>query len=495
MRWKPSYLILGTALFAFAWVVTRACVQAISIDEATTYLGYVQYATPDHWRVNSNNHVLNSGLMRLVTSLFGLSAFTIRMPAVIGAGLYVWAAVRWCKLASTQWFVQWPLLLCLVYNPFVFDYLVAARGYGMAVAFLMLALVNAAEWLYQPLERRRSLEAMCGISSVCLALSFASNFSFAFVDAAALIGLLSMVWVQRTSAMRLIGMLAIPGVAVIYATVWWTARHFGQGELWYGAATIGESLGSLLDATLYQLNPDLANPQLLPLFAALRPFLLPMLLLSALAIGSLTWARKEWRPKFAAVLALIAVAAFGMHWLGHQYMGLLLPKDRTGLYIVTLLTAAAGMLAGVPALSISARAARIALLGTMFALGLYFVMCLRLNHFKEWPWNANADKVYARLACMNHEHVVRYVSSVWMQEAVLNVYRLSSGHETLAKIIDLREERAGTEVWVTNYLFDQPLMAEKGLKIIYHDETEATIAVTPELAARMEASVCLQFPQ
>src|ERR1700687_6158320 len=126
---SAPFLLVGTALFAMAWAVTRASYQSITIDEASTFLGYVVQANTQHWYPNSNNHVLNTALMRLFTTLFGVSNLTVRIPALIGAALYIAAVFRLCLLLSRSLVVQWPLFVCLVYNPFIFDYMVAARGY------------------------------------------------------------------------------------------------------------------------------------------------------------------------------------------------------------------------------------------------------------------------------------------------------------------------------------------------------------------------------
>ncbi|HEV3198190.1 MAG TPA: hypothetical protein VGZ73_09790 [Bryobacteraceae bacterium] len=40
--------------------------------------------------------------------------------------------------------MQLALFVCLVYNPFVMDYLVSARGYSLALAFLMAAIAIGA---------------------------------------------------------------------------------------------------------------------------------------------------------------------------------------------------------------------------------------------------------------------------------------------------------------------------------------------------------------
>jgi len=79
--------MICTALFALAWAVARAATQSITIDEADTYLQWVD-RPGQLWAQISNNHILNSLLMRLSTWLFGLSEITVRLPALVGAALY-----------------------------------------------------------------------------------------------------------------------------------------------------------------------------------------------------------------------------------------------------------------------------------------------------------------------------------------------------------------------------------------------------------------------
>src|ERR1035441_10020389 len=128
-RYYSPLILPVTAIFALLWAVARACVQSITIDEADTYLVWVARHDPSHWEAASNNHVLNSLLMRLSTSVFGVSHLSVRAPALLGAALYILAAYLLCRKLTPELRLQWPVFVCLVYNPFIFDYLVAARGY------------------------------------------------------------------------------------------------------------------------------------------------------------------------------------------------------------------------------------------------------------------------------------------------------------------------------------------------------------------------------
>src|ERR1017187_1067764 len=83
-RFRPlppgDSVMLLFAAFAILWAVMRACHQSITMDEAMTWRSYVAPADPNHWTAHSNNHVLNSILMRLAIAAFGLSELSVRLP-------------------------------------------------------------------------------------------------------------------------------------------------------------------------------------------------------------------------------------------------------------------------------------------------------------------------------------------------------------------------------------------------------------------------------
>jgi len=95
---KHSLPLALMGAFAMLWVVARACVQSITIDEADTYLAYVLRPGLSHWDAGANNHVLNSLLMRLVTMIFGASAIGMRVPALLGSACISARSIFWCCL-------------------------------------------------------------------------------------------------------------------------------------------------------------------------------------------------------------------------------------------------------------------------------------------------------------------------------------------------------------------------------------------------------------
>ena len=467
-RYYSPLILPVTAIFALLWAVARACVQSITIDEADTYLTWVARHDPSHWEAASNNHVLNSLLMRLFTSVFGVSHLSVRAPALLGAALYMGAAYLLCRKLTPELRLQWPVFVCLVYNPFVFDHLVAARGYALALGFMMGMLAVA---VYTRLDG-----AACALCSVCAALSFAANFSFAFVDAFALLAIL--VWAcartQATQArVRLLGACLLPGLLVSMFLSAPAVLHWPKGQLGYGAHSLGEMFSTVARASLYRLNPQIVNPMLLPLLEHVKPFLLPALL--ALAVWQ--WAR--WRPAISGALLGILAAAIGAHWLLLKWFHVPLPMDRTAIWIVPLCVLAIG----------AAADHRRALTVMLYAMSFYFVLCLRLNYFKEWDWDADVNRIYPVLAWYNHTYGVRDVASNFRYTAALNFYRVQSGRESLEEIESPIPLPTGRSLYVLHYLFDEDFIKQHHLRVVYHaPNTEAVVVVRPEAEAEWPAA-------
>src|SRR5260370_6139278 len=271
-----------TALFAMLWAIARACVQAVTLDEADSYLGYAQPAWPSHWYPSANNHVLNSMLMRLSTSVFGLSHLTVRAPAVVGAAFYITGAYCFCKLIDRDTKLQWRLFVCLVYTPFIFDFLVAARGYSFALAFLLWSIGIPAYFILMDMNgRAKSMSAACGLSSLCAGLSFAANFSFAFVNCAALATVF--LWTCQRSERkianyaRLFAACSLPALLVTLFLCASVLLQFPRKDLYYGATSLHETVSSLVDASFFELNPYLVNTVLIEALTRVRSIVLPLL--------------------------------------------------------------------------------------------------------------------------------------------------------------------------------------------------------------------------
>lgn len=477
---RPFYLLTGTGVLAMLWTIARASVQSVTIDEADTYLAFVAPAEPRQWIANANNHVLNTLLMRLMTQIFGASAFTLRIPALIGTALYLVAAYWLVQLISPRRMLQWALFACLTLSPLVMDYLVAARGYSLAMAFLLWMLVIAL--------REGELWRKCVLISICAALSVSANFSFAIADGLTALGL--MIWLcreHRGEYLKILAAFLLPGLAVGYFFAGSVVPAWPRSQLAWGAESLRQMISSLLRAALYDPNPYLLHPKLRHYFVHFGTFLYPllaafivwravMLLVETPADG------KEWRMRgpLALICGSACLAAVVCHELGHMLYGIPLPLDRTALWIAVLFLV---MAAGLAAPILSSAAGRIsgkALTAILVMIGIYNLACLRLTYFNEWKYDAAMKNVYGVL---NADHL-KLVSANWRYVSALNCYRLMAGGGSFSPIPSApsvaNDYPAGYQAYVVYYPVDKDFVSRQGLKVVYRDDfSGVAVAVQP----------------
>ena len=256
------------------------------------------------------------------------------------------------------------------------------------------------------------------------------------------------------------------GVAVVLLLAGWTLAHWPAGQLFDGARSIGESLGTVVAATLHDPNTDIANPAVVNIARALGPYLLGLVGLAAL-VQALRIPREKL--SFAAVCAGAAVGALLLHWIAFRLFGLHLPWKRTALYLAPLLTLAV--------CSIAAFEPRPILGACLAMMGLYFGLCLRLNYSWEWWICADMKDAYYAVAWLNHHQGVATVSTSPPFTDCLEFYRRASGNETLGEVtIDAPFVPAtGARVFFESQ--NRDLMVRENLRVVYRGRVDSDVVV------------------
>ncbi len=163
-------LLLVAALFALN--VYRAATRDVTPGEAWNYDRYIGVSWQESLRqYDVNNHVLNTLLARYTTHALGRKEIALRLPALFAGLLYCWAAWRLCRRIYSGWAFTLALAL-MTLNPLVVDALSEARGYGMAMAFWLLALDRMLLYLQELDARNLNFSAMWLALSVTACLTF-----------------------------------------------------------------------------------------------------------------------------------------------------------------------------------------------------------------------------------------------------------------------------------------------------------------------------------
>jgi hypothetical protein len=489
-RLRDHIGLFGLAAAAIGLVIVRACLQSITIDEANTGLDFVANSWPAHWFPNSGNHVLNSALARLVTQIFGINELTLRTPAILGAIFYICSALCWCLLLTSRMLLQLPLFICLVYNPMVLDYLVAARGYSLATGLLFAALTLIAGVVLSAGER--DVQSNARWASFFLALSFTANFSFAYVDAITMS--VFFLWAAATLGRRRLGYARLaeccflPGIVTAFVLCGPTVWQFPKSQLYFGSQSLREMWSSIVSAAFDELNPDLLNPWLVVLLGKIQaelPIIGAVALLALLlSIEATRW--RSHRPNSDPLVTLmhllvaIAVVTFLSHWLVFKAAHIPLPSGRTGLFLVLLWCLIFGAGLAVRFQSGGRDIVRSCAMVVLIATAVYFVGCLRLSYFREWRFDADSKQLYWIVSDLRKRCGITNFAIDWRYSSAIDFYRLAYANQSLPKFPpeDSGNLPRGRSAYVIFYTGSEDFIKEQKLQVLFHNwETAATVAI------------------
>lgn len=315
---------IGAAV-VFLYIFLRALLVPIIHDEARTFQVFVATGDflPFHAAWDAGNHVLATVLAQVSYSLFGPGLLALRLWSVLAFLLfarYVWLLggrinsplVRWCT---------WSALLC---TPFLLDFFSLFRGYGLAMAFLLMSVHHIARFAEEGSTRHLA------IALSAFALAAFGSLSLLLMWCGLIAGTALVIFVRKATIRdRVAQLVAVLLLGVLPLTY---AAFFSVGLSQHGALYFGSDAG-LFDGTLaslaqYVLGSDAA--------------LILAVVLFALAVGLVSAARSRRRTMVdpgAAMMTLCATLLIadlsGRVVLGEGF-GVLYPTDRTAMQLVPL---------------------------------------------------------------------------------------------------------------------------------------------------------------
>jgi uncharacterized membrane protein len=369
----------------------RAATTSISTDEAYTYNRSVSVPIPKLWEsFDANDHVLHTLLCKASVALFGVSEFTLRIPALFGGVLLLWVCLRLCRLLLGDGRRMLLAFALLALNPLILDYCSVARGYGMAVAGMLIALDQLLRVMQQPTSHWRlyaagislALSVCANLTVVIPGLAMAAAFAVLYLGPA----LRERNWGRlRVRTDALLDRMVVPGILIAVAILLVPLLPAKREHFYLGSHSWRDSLISLGYATLWRPSNPLEHTVLhqpaiflLEIAALVLP---PAILLLAVYRW---WSNRE---PLGALLTLTTLATFAMLFLLNRLVGMPLPERRTGLYLIPLLT----LLAVISAEEIAwARpAGRIAAALVL----LQFLVCWNVRYYDEWTFDAGSRQL------------------------------------------------------------------------------------------------------
>lgn len=492
--WRRDWPIIISVVFALVWLVHRAQVQSITVDEANTFLRWVDPPAPEHWTPNANNHVPNSLLMRAAVATFGMGHLSVRSGALLGGLIYVLAVAGFCWLIPRR-FLSSALLICFLYNPFLMDYLVAARGYSLALGFLAVNIFLLARLvIVRGSDPSPDVPRQVALASAIAGLSFSANFSFAWANAFLLAAFFGWAWrLQRPAGwpprVKLVLAAAAPGMLITFLLVGSVLANFPKEELFWGTRSLGEMWRELRTPLFPGYNPHLVHPLLARLLGAASGYLLRGAAIAALGYSALllwNWRRldddRKRRLGLAISLCLIVGVTFLAHYLQFKWFGVLLPLERTSIFFLPLATAMLGMLLSVAPSNTGERLCRGFGVTVLLISSVHFLGCLRDGYFLEWKQQADVRAAFPILREQCRRLGVRTAGADGFYTSILNFYRKLEGAQELEEFRDELNDNPPTRpVYVVREGQYGKLIADERLTVVYRGPaTDLVIAVREE---------------
>jgi hypothetical protein len=386
--------------------------------------------------------------------------------------------------------LHWTLFVCLVYNPFIMDYLVVARGYGLALGFFLLAIYLLARTLVRRHEPgdREILNYAAGFSA-CVGVSLCANFSFGYANAfLLLVGFVLWSVQERKRGLfawaRLLLACAVPASAILLFVAGPVLADFPRAQLFWGARSLRDTWLEIYDASFGEFNRYLVNSTVADFLSKLKPHLVRaevrFTFLSAVLMvftGRLRSAAIKFTLVLAGALTSVLFLTLLAHWLQFRFLQIPLPFERTSLFLVPLGTAIVGVVLSVKPSNLLDRAAWGFGIAVMFIISVYFLGTLRDSYFREWRICADLRSAFPVAAELSRRAGVRDFPSDLNYTGTLNFYRILNQVKHLDELQNFDKMPSGKAMYVIPEGLYADFIRTEGLKVAYHGKVSDVVVV------------------
>jgi hypothetical protein len=331
-------LVWAALLTAGAGLVAASAYRAATFpfthDESLSFTLFTSYPGG---RGTANNHLLNTFLMERCSALLGNSEPSLRLPNVLAHALYVVGTLLLLRR------IRHPVLLgagfvLLNVNPYLLDWFCLARGYGLALAFLVVSLY----FLVRAHEDKRQSRFVKYVYLSVLTGSLAVLANFAFLNYYLPL-LLACAWLLLSDAglrrfhrghlRDAAALLAACGAFLAFVLFKAALLRLG-GHLYFGGSSgfLSDTVGSLVRCSLYTapISEGAAQAVSVTLVASCALLLL---------VGLRLLFSTEPVPALVPLVLILALAA-ALPVAQFRLLGTLYPIERAALYYLPLLALA-----------------------------------------------------------------------------------------------------------------------------------------------------------
>ncbi len=309
-------LVLSIFILLWVYLIVRSLTVFYLHDELVTKWTYVihWFPFPNRGEIDANNHFFLSLLAGFFTRVFQSdSMFLMRLGSLLAFPIYFWSTYRLKFLFQQKWNF-YALLIALTTSGFLIEFFGLARGYGLALAFLVFSLQQMIAYFHSG-SKKALIGALIGwVLTVYSSLTFLPF---------ALIGVL---FIGFFTVKRKFNVWLIPIGLAFIPLAYFIEYSFilkELGKLYYGG-TEGFFANTIHSLTRYVWNVQSAWVDVV------------LILLTCLILFATVkryWKSKNlFEPKmvFSLFFFLSIASILAQRWI----LGVNFPEDRTALYFV-----------------------------------------------------------------------------------------------------------------------------------------------------------------
>ena len=461
-----SHLAKFLIFIAFLYTAIRAYLLSITHDEAVTYLIYALGSFPEIFTYSlshkSNNHLLNTILIKIFLKIFGVSEFVVRIPALLGHALYLAGIYKLLKLFLKKYRLLLGISI-LIFHPFLLDFFSCARGYSLALGFLIFSLYYLFKRIKEPGSNDIKYAAL-SLTMLTLSMLSAPFLSVYFSILAIFILLKAFFPV----------LLSLGILIAVYARGFFELLR--AEEFYYGGVTgfWNDTVTSLIKSSLY--DKGYFGLGIIFFIKAL----IIILIFASLAILSF---KSVTRKKFGFIdrylfwiWTILVISSLGAV-LQHKFFNIRYVIERTAIYFIPIFLIF--MLILWEALApIKKMPFKAAMYFIMFIFLGHFITSLNFTHYHSWKYDASTKQMMQHIIDINKDKDLKpgsvSMSVDWIFEQGINFY-IEKNNLTWLRYAQREDFNAGADYY---YFSDKGLIEKHDLKLIRCFDISGTYLAT-----------------
>ena len=181
-RYISSFIILLISICVFLFVAYKSAITSFTYDESYSYTRFVHTSFIDilTYKIpHTNNHVLNTLMMKYSEMIFGCSELALRIPNILSFAVYL--IFTFLFLRKCNQIIGISFFILMIANPYLIDIFGLARGYGLSLGFMIMSLYFFILYFQTKINRHLIL------FNICALLATLSNFTLLYFYVGAIV--------------------------------------------------------------------------------------------------------------------------------------------------------------------------------------------------------------------------------------------------------------------------------------------------------------------